>query len=38
VITVEKMMEAGQNVVTGTANFGSKSDKYVGNGDEIIFD
>jgi 7,8-dihydropterin-6-yl-methyl-4-(beta-D-ribofuranosyl)aminobenzene 5'-phosphate synthase len=37
VIAVEKMIEHGQPVVRGTANFGSKSDKYVGNGDEIVF-
>jgi hypothetical protein len=37
VTAVEKMIEHGQPVVMGTANFGSKSDKYVGNGDEIVF-
>ena len=37
VIAVEKMIEHGQPVVIGTANFGSKSEKYVGNGDEIVF-
>ncbi len=37
VIAVEKMIENGLPVVTGTANFGSKSDKYVGNGDVILF-
>lgn len=34
---VKKMLELGYPVVRGTGRFGSKSDLYVGNGDEIIF-
>jgi 7,8-dihydropterin-6-yl-methyl-4-(beta-D-ribofuranosyl)aminobenzene 5'-phosphate synthase len=36
-ITIEKMIEAGIPVVRGTARHGSKSDLYVGNGDEVVF-
>lgn len=34
---IEKMIEAGIPVVRGTARHGSKSDLYVGNGDEVVF-
>jgi 7,8-dihydropterin-6-yl-methyl-4-(beta-D-ribofuranosyl)aminobenzene 5'-phosphate synthase len=34
---VKKMVELGYPVVNGTARFGSKSDLYVGNGDEVFF-
>jgi len=34
---VEKMIELGYPVVRGTGSHGSKSDLYVGNGDEVIF-
>jgi 7,8-dihydropterin-6-yl-methyl-4-(beta-D-ribofuranosyl)aminobenzene 5'-phosphate synthase len=37
VITIEKMLEAGIPVVRGNARHGSKSDLYVGNGDEVVF-
>jgi 7,8-dihydropterin-6-yl-methyl-4-(beta-D-ribofuranosyl)aminobenzene 5'-phosphate synthase len=36
-ISIEKMIEAGIPVVRGTARHGSKSDLYVGNGDEVVF-
>ncbi len=36
-ITIKKMIDAGIPVVKGTARHGSKSDLYVGNGDEIVF-
>jgi 7,8-dihydropterin-6-yl-methyl-4-(beta-D-ribofuranosyl)aminobenzene 5'-phosphate synthase len=34
---VEKMIELGYPVVRGTGRFGSKSDLYVGNGDDVVF-
>jgi 7,8-dihydropterin-6-yl-methyl-4-(beta-D-ribofuranosyl)aminobenzene 5'-phosphate synthase len=34
---VQKMVELGYPVVKGSANFGSKSKLYVGNGDEVLF-
>lgn len=34
---VEKMIELGYPVVGGTGRFGSQSDLYVGNGDEVVF-
>ena len=34
---VQKMVELGYPVVQGTGRFGSQSDLYVGNGDEIVF-
>ena len=36
-ISIEKMIEAGIPVARGTARHGSKSDLYVGNGDEVVF-
>lgn len=36
-ISIEKMIEAGIPVVRGTARHGSKSNLYVGNGDEVVF-
>jgi 7,8-dihydropterin-6-yl-methyl-4-(beta-D-ribofuranosyl)aminobenzene 5'-phosphate synthase len=36
-IAVNKMTERNLPVVKGTASYGSKSDLYVGNGDEIVF-
>ena len=36
-LAVEKMRERGMMVVRGTGRFGSKSDTYLGNGDEISF-
>jgi len=37
IIAVEKMLERGLPVSMGSANFGSKSNRYVGNGDSIVF-
>ncbi len=34
---VKKMVEFGYPMVKGTARYGSKSDLYVGNGDEVLF-
>jgi 7,8-dihydropterin-6-yl-methyl-4-(beta-D-ribofuranosyl)aminobenzene 5'-phosphate synthase len=34
---VQEMVSLGYPVVKGTAQYGSKSDLYVGNGDEVIF-
>jgi 7,8-dihydropterin-6-yl-methyl-4-(beta-D-ribofuranosyl)aminobenzene 5'-phosphate synthase len=34
---VKKMVELGYPMVQGTAHYGSKSDLYVGNGDEVTF-
>jgi 7,8-dihydropterin-6-yl-methyl-4-(beta-D-ribofuranosyl)aminobenzene 5'-phosphate synthase len=34
---MEKMLERGFPVAMGSANFGSKSNRYVGNGDSITF-
>jgi 7,8-dihydropterin-6-yl-methyl-4-(beta-D-ribofuranosyl)aminobenzene 5'-phosphate synthase len=34
---VQKMVELGYPVVRGTARYGSKSDLYIGNGDEVQF-
>ncbi|MDM8556338.1 twin-arginine translocation signal domain-containing protein [Desulfococcaceae bacterium HSG7] len=36
-VAVEKMIEMGFPVVRGTGRFGSLSDLYVGNGDEVVF-
>lgn len=36
-VAVQKMIELGYPVVKGTARYGSKSDLYVGNGDEVVF-
>jgi 7,8-dihydropterin-6-yl-methyl-4-(beta-D-ribofuranosyl)aminobenzene 5'-phosphate synthase len=36
-ITIQKMLAAGLPVVKGTAKYGSRSDLYLGNGDEIVF-
>jgi 7,8-dihydropterin-6-yl-methyl-4-(beta-D-ribofuranosyl)aminobenzene 5'-phosphate synthase len=36
-ITIQKMIAANIPVVKGTAKYGSRSDLYVGNGDEIVF-
>jgi len=36
-ITVQKMIAANIPVVRGTAKYGSRSDLYVGNGDEVVF-
>ncbi|NPV90509.1 MAG: MBL fold metallo-hydrolase [Firmicutes bacterium] len=36
-LAVDKMRERGIAVVGGTGRFGSKSDAYLGNGDEIVF-
>jgi len=37
IAAVEKMVERGFPVASGSANFGSKSTRYVGNGDAITF-
>jgi len=34
---VQRMIQLGYPVVRGTGHLGSKSDLYVGNGDEVIF-
>jgi len=34
---VQKMVELGYPLVKGTAQYGSKSDLYIGNGDEVLF-
>ncbi|MBW2582547.1 MAG: hypothetical protein JRE36_02965 [Deltaproteobacteria bacterium] len=34
---VQKMIALGYPVVRGTGRQGSKSDLYVGNGDEVVF-
>ena len=34
---VEKMVGLGYPVVRGTGRFGSKSELYIGNGDEVVF-
>jgi 7,8-dihydropterin-6-yl-methyl-4-(beta-D-ribofuranosyl)aminobenzene 5'-phosphate synthase len=36
-ITVQKMLAVNIPVVKGTAKYGSRSDLYVGNGDEVVF-
>lgn len=36
-VAVKKMIELGYSVVKGTARFGSMSDLYVGNSDEVFF-
>lgn len=36
-ITIQKMIAANIPVVKGSAKYGSRSDLYVGNGDEVIF-
>jgi 7,8-dihydropterin-6-yl-methyl-4-(beta-D-ribofuranosyl)aminobenzene 5'-phosphate synthase len=36
-VAIEKMIAANIPVVRGTAKFGSRSDLYVGNGDEVVF-
>ncbi|GAO01162.1 MBL fold metallo-hydrolase [Anaeromyxobacter sp. PSR-1] len=37
ITAVERMIERGLPVVAGSANYGSKSTRYVGNGDSIVF-
>jgi hypothetical protein len=34
---VQKMIELGYPVVQGSGRYGSTSNLYVGNGDEVIF-
>jgi 7,8-dihydropterin-6-yl-methyl-4-(beta-D-ribofuranosyl)aminobenzene 5'-phosphate synthase len=36
-VAVEKMLEYGYPVVKGSGRYGSKSNLYVGNGDEVVF-
>ena len=36
-ITIQKMIAANIPVVKGTAKYGSRSDLYLGNGDEVVF-
>jgi 7,8-dihydropterin-6-yl-methyl-4-(beta-D-ribofuranosyl)aminobenzene 5'-phosphate synthase len=36
-ITIQKMLAANIPVVKGTAKYGSRSDLYLGNGDEVVF-
>jgi len=36
-ITIQKMLEAKIPVVRGTAKYASRSNLYVGNGDEVVF-
>lgn len=36
-VTVQKLIAANVPVVKGSAKYGSRSDLYVGNGDEVIF-
>jgi 7,8-dihydropterin-6-yl-methyl-4-(beta-D-ribofuranosyl)aminobenzene 5'-phosphate synthase len=36
-ITIQNMIAAGIPVVKGTAKYGSRSDLYIGNGDEVVF-
>lgn len=36
-VTVQKLLAANVPIVKGTAKYGSRSDLYVGNGDEVIF-
>jgi 7,8-dihydropterin-6-yl-methyl-4-(beta-D-ribofuranosyl)aminobenzene 5'-phosphate synthase len=36
-VAVEKMLEYGYAVVKGSGRYGSKSNLYVGNGDEVVF-
>jgi 7,8-dihydropterin-6-yl-methyl-4-(beta-D-ribofuranosyl)aminobenzene 5'-phosphate synthase len=36
-VAIEKMIASNIPVVRGTAKYGSKSELYVGNGDEVIF-
>lgn len=36
-VAVQKMVELGYPVVRGSGRYGSKSDLYVGNGDEVFF-
>ncbi|MCP4112804.1 MAG: MBL fold metallo-hydrolase [Desulfobacteraceae bacterium] len=35
---VEKMIEMGYPIVSGTGRLGSKTDLHIGNGDEVVFD
>jgi 7,8-dihydropterin-6-yl-methyl-4-(beta-D-ribofuranosyl)aminobenzene 5'-phosphate synthase len=37
IMAVQKMLERKLPVATGSANFGSKSNLYIGNGDSIVF-
>lgn len=37
ITAVEKMLDRGFPVQMGSANFGSKSNRYVGNGDSMVF-
>lgn len=36
-ITVQKMLAANIPVIKGSAKYGSRSDLYIGNGDEVVF-
>ncbi len=36
-VAVKRMIELGYPVVRGSGSRGSKSDLYVGNGDEVFF-
>lgn len=36
-VAVQKMIELGYPVVRGSGRLGSKSDLYIGNGDEVVF-
>jgi len=36
-VAVKRMVELGYPVVRGTGRYGSQSDFYVGNGDEVFF-
>lgn len=36
-ITIQKMIASNIPVIKGTAKYGSRSDLYVGNGDEVVF-
>ena len=34
---VKRMVELGYPIMKGTACYGSKSELYIGNGDEVVF-
>ena len=34
---VQRMIELGYPVIRGSGRLGSKSDLYIGNGDEVVF-
>jgi 7,8-dihydropterin-6-yl-methyl-4-(beta-D-ribofuranosyl)aminobenzene 5'-phosphate synthase len=36
-ITIQKMIASNIPVIRGTAKYGSRSDLYIGNGDEVVF-